>query len=57
MAKLSPPPTFKQSTKVRVVSDDLASNRSSPAQRGTFALPKVVFPSMLDFLNSNEREQ
>lgn len=57
IAKLSPSPTLKQSTKGRVVSDDLASNRASSAQRGTFALPKVVFPSMLDFLNSNEREQ
>lgn len=57
IAKLSPSPTLKQCTKGRVVSDDLASNRASSAQRGTFALPKVVFPSMLDFLNSNEREQ
>ncbi|KAG1812602.1 uncharacterized protein BJ212DRAFT_1569660 [Suillus subaureus] len=56
IAKL-PPPTLKHSTKVRMVSDDLASNRSSSAQRGTSALPKVVFPSMLDFLNSSEREQ
>ncbi|KAG2337557.1 hypothetical protein BDR05DRAFT_919588 [Suillus weaverae] len=56
IAKLSPP-TLKQSVKVRVVSDDLASNRSLSSQRGTFALPKVVFPSMLDFLNSSEREQ
>ncbi|KAG2153926.1 hypothetical protein DEU56DRAFT_771888 [Suillus clintonianus] len=57
IAKLSPPPALKQTTKVRVLSDDLASNRSSSAHRGTFALPKVVFPSMLDFLNSSEREQ
>ncbi|KAG1742179.1 hypothetical protein EDB19DRAFT_1850616 [Suillus lakei] len=57
IAKLSPPPALKQTTKVRVLSDDLASNRSSSAQRGTFTLPKVVFPSMLDFLNSSEREQ
>ncbi|KAG1851688.1 phosphatases II [Suillus subluteus] len=56
VARLSPPP-LKHRTKVRVLSDDLASNRSSSAQRGTSALPKVVFPSMLDFLNSSEREQ
>ncbi|KAG1800523.1 hypothetical protein EV424DRAFT_1587116 [Suillus variegatus] len=55
IGKLSP--TLKHSTKVRVVSDDLASNRSSSTQRGSSALPKVVFPSMLDFLNSSEREQ
>ncbi|KAG1793391.1 hypothetical protein EV424DRAFT_1548393 [Suillus variegatus] len=55
IGKLSP--TLKHITKVRVVSDDLASNRSSSTQRGTSALPKVVFPSMLDFLNSSEREQ
>ncbi|KAG1813827.1 phosphatases II [Suillus variegatus] len=34
-----------------------ACNRSSSTQRGSSALPKVVFPSMLDFLNSSEREQ
>lgn len=56
IAKFSPP-TLKHSTKGRVVPDDLASNRSSPPQRETSALPKVVFPSMLDFLNSSEREQ
>ncbi|KIK33359.1 hypothetical protein CY34DRAFT_813681 [Suillus luteus UH-Slu-Lm8-n1] len=56
IAKLSPSPTLKQSTKARVVSDELASNRASSVRGGTF-LPKVVFPSMLDFLNSNEREQ
>ncbi|KAG2048181.1 hypothetical protein BDR06DRAFT_1072948, partial [Suillus hirtellus] len=53
--KLSP--TLKHSTKVRVVSDDLASNQSSPAQRMSSALLKVVLPSILDFLNSSEREQ
>ncbi|KAG2140418.1 hypothetical protein BD769DRAFT_1662983 [Suillus cothurnatus] len=56
IAKLSSP-AHKHNTKVRVLSDDLASNRSSSAQRGTSSLPKVVFPSMLDFLNSSEREQ
>ncbi|KAG2355067.1 protein-tyrosine phosphatase-like protein [Suillus spraguei] len=56
IAKFSPP-TLKHSTKGRVIPDDLASNRSSPPQRETSALPKVVFPSMLDFLNSSEREQ
>ncbi|KAG2128623.1 uncharacterized protein EDB93DRAFT_1184323 [Suillus bovinus] len=56
IAKL-PSPTLQHSTKVRMVSDDFASNRSSSAQRGTSALPKVGFPSMLDFLNSSEREQ
>ncbi|KAG1745369.1 uncharacterized protein EDB91DRAFT_1345701 [Suillus paluster] len=47
----------KQTTKVRVLSDDLASNQASSAQRGTSALPKVVFPSVLDLVNSSEREQ
>ncbi|KAG0704686.1 phosphatases II [Suillus ampliporus] len=57
IGKLSPSPALKQTTKVRVLSDDLASNRSSPAQRGTSALPRVVFPSVLDFLKPSEREQ
>ncbi|KAG1903028.1 uncharacterized protein F5891DRAFT_978077 [Suillus fuscotomentosus] len=48
--------THPLNTKVRVVSDDLASNQSSSAQRGSSALRKVAFPSMLDFLNSSERE-
>ncbi|KAG2157623.1 uncharacterized protein EDB93DRAFT_1100973 [Suillus bovinus] len=51
LAKL-PSPTLQHSTKVRVVSDDFTSNWSSYTQRGTSALPKVGFPSMLDFLDS-----